>query len=319
MNIYITLDYELFMGNNTGSVENCLKIPVGKLIDIADKHGVKFTFYVDAAYLYRLYQLKGISTRLMSDYDEVCRNIQLLDKMGHDVELHFHPQWLYSNYQDGKWLMDMTHYKLSDMNEDFLQESFCACKKHLDSLLHTPTISYRAGGYSISTYKGFQSLFKKNNIIVDSSVLRDAFCKSEYQSYDYRELPSKTIYRFRSNLTTEDKAGSIIEASISTKKLSGLYYILYRLFVKFRYRQNQSFGDGVSISGGSRSLFSSKRINASIDHYEIFLLKKFLKQSGDLIVIGHPKNQSEDSIKYLDTFIGKTSIKHAYKTIRDLL
>lgn len=318
MNIFITLDYELFMSENTGTVSNCIIKPVETLMEVADKHHVKFTFFVDAAFLYKLHQLKDSCTQVFADYCAVCENIQMLDKCGHDVEMHFHPQWLYSDFVDGKWIMDMNHYKLSDMEETFLYESFDKSKTLLDSLLSTPTVSFRAGGYSLSSLRGYIDLFLRNNITIDSSVLRNAYCNSKYQTYDYVNVPLQTIYKFSNDLCIIDESGSIVEASISTKLLSSLHYILYRLLIKIKYRNNEAMGDGSPIGGEKRKFFSSKRINASIDHYEIFKLKSFLKSSGDLIVMGHPKNQSEESIKYLDKFIASTKEKHNYKTIDEV-
>lgn len=319
MNIYITLDYELFMNNHTGSVEKCLVEPVKRLVEVADRHDVKFTFFVDAAYLYRLSQLKYEHEQINADFKEVCNNIQYLNEKGHDIELHFHPQWLYSDYADGKWTIDMEHYKLSDMEESYLQQTFADSKKLLDSLLDKPSVSYRAGGYSLSTYTGFKSLFKCNAIKIDSSVLRNAFCASKYQAYDYRRIPVDYIYKFEDDLCAKQETGDMLEASISTKLLNPLSYILYRIILKLRYTNNQAFGDGKPTSGGKHSVFSPKRINASIDHYEIFKLKSFLRKTGDLVVIGHPKNQSIDSINYLDQFISKAKAKHTFKTIRELV
>lgn len=318
MNIFITLDYELYMSGNTGTVSNCIIKPVEKLMEVANKHQVKFSFFVDAAFLYRLYQLKDSCTQLFADYRTVCENIQMLDKYGHDVEMHFHPQWLYSDFVDGKWIVDMTHYKISDMDETFLFDVFEKSKMHLDSLLSSPTVSFRAGGYSLSSFAGFMDLFKRNNITIDSSVLRNSYCDSRFQSYNYIDVPIPNIYKISCDLCRKDESGSIVEASISTKRLSGIHYLLYRLLVKIKYWNNDAMGDGASIGGGKRSILSSKLINASIDHYEIYKLKSFLQTTGDLIIIGHPKNQSEDSIKYLDNFIASTKEIHNYRTIEEL-
>ena len=58
MNIYITLDYELFLNDITGDVDHCLITPTQELLKILDKHNVKATFYVDMAYIYRLNELR---------------------------------------------------------------------------------------------------------------------------------------------------------------------------------------------------------------------------------------------------------------------
>jgi hypothetical protein len=44
MNIYITLDYELFFGNNVGTLENCMLKPANEIARIANENGVKLVF-----------------------------------------------------------------------------------------------------------------------------------------------------------------------------------------------------------------------------------------------------------------------------------
>ena len=39
MNIYLTLDYELFMGAQSGSVQNCLIKPMNRLIERTKDYG----------------------------------------------------------------------------------------------------------------------------------------------------------------------------------------------------------------------------------------------------------------------------------------
>ena len=125
MNLFITLDYELFMGVPGTSLKSLVE-PMSKLTKVADKYGVKFVVFVDAAYLYRLHQLKSTCSDLLSEYELVSTNVRELEDDGHDIELHFHPQWLYSDYDNinHKWIMDYEHYKMSDMDR-------CVLEKHL--------------------------------------------------------------------------------------------------------------------------------------------------------------------------------------------
>lgn len=51
MNVFFTIDYELFLGGNTGTVRNCLIRPLNALTELLDKYQIKLTLFVDAAYL----------------------------------------------------------------------------------------------------------------------------------------------------------------------------------------------------------------------------------------------------------------------------
>ena len=58
INCYITLDYELFMGARTGSINNSLIKPMTELDLMLDKYNIRTNLFVDSAYLLRLKQLK---------------------------------------------------------------------------------------------------------------------------------------------------------------------------------------------------------------------------------------------------------------------
>src|SRR5574344_1713483 len=104
MNIYLTLDYELFMGVNSGSVQNCLITPTNKLIEMMDKYKIKATFFVDGCYLLRLKELKDKYEKLNQDWKNITDQLSRLSSEGHDIELHIHPQWYDAKYVKGKWV-----------------------------------------------------------------------------------------------------------------------------------------------------------------------------------------------------------------------
>ena len=152
MNIIITLDYELFLNDITGTVNNCLIKPMQEIQKICEKHDFKLTIFVDAAYLYRLTELKKDYPALEEDYKNTVDNIKWLAKLGHDIQLHIHPQWYYSNYNGKEWILDWDHYKLSDMPRDYAFEVFGKSKELLDSIIEYKTTLFRAGGYSIQDF-----------------------------------------------------------------------------------------------------------------------------------------------------------------------
>ena len=320
MDIFITLDYELYMGKRTGSVENCLLKPVEELLALGLKHKIKFTFFVDAAYLYRLSLLRKDYPTLDCDYRKVCNNIKSIEQQGHDIQLHFHPQWLFSEYDGREWIMNMHYYKISDVEPEYLRIAFSKSKALLESIISKEIIAFRAGGYSLQTFTDYCSLFVENNIKLDSSVLMNSSCKSEFQEYDYSGILDDSIYRFNDDVCKLSKKGIFTEAAIATKTVSFLSYLVYRLFVKIRYRNNDSFGDGLSVvSSRRRKVKLSKQVKASIDHFEVYFLKRFIRRNGNLVVIGHPKNLSVDSIHYLDCIFSKMIGVHRFKTLSELL
>src|SRR5215470_18065767 len=100
MRTLITLDYEVFFGKNTGSVARTLIEPTQALLRVADRHGAKLVFFVDAGFLLRLRAEMGASAALREQHDTVCRQVEALAKAGHEIQLHIHPHWEDSHWSD---------------------------------------------------------------------------------------------------------------------------------------------------------------------------------------------------------------------------
>lgn len=313
MNIYITLDYELFLGSRTGDIQHCLITPMNELSAMVDKYGIKLVLFVDAAYLYRLNELRNSSTRLNEDYLAVCQELKKYNSQGHDIEMHFHPQWIYSDFINDEWRVDLEHYKLSDMDEDLLKKSFIESKKLLDSIIGRKTIAFRAGGYSIQTLMHYSDFLISNGIRFDSSAVRGTFCDSKYQKYDYRTLPYNNVYFFSEDITIEDTNGNLQEYVISTKTYSFLRYLPLRFFTKIGSKKMKRFGNGCSLSAKKKNgLFNERTLLASIDGANVYFLDSIYRQEkklgkNNLIIIGHPKNLSNESICLLERFIKRNN------------
>jgi len=334
MNIFITLDYELFLGDVTGTPENCLIRPMDTLCNSLDKYNIKFIIFVDAVYLLRMFQLKEEHQQVKNDYELVVNHLKQLNAQGHDIQLHFHPQWLYSSWdkKEGRWFLDFDHYKLSDMDKNFAFKSFAEAKDLLDTTIGKKTYAFRAGGYSLETFSNYIELFKKNDIYIDSSVCRLANQKSKYQEYDYRNIPDKIIYKFNDSIKNEHQEGKFLELSISSCKWNPIYYFLVLRPYMMKYRPKIIFKDGVSIVLKEnnkyfkkvKKLFQAKIFQDSIDGpmsnmLNIVYQNTIDQKQDNLVFIGHPKNFSDQSIHNLELFIKNTINKVNYATTKNLL
>ena len=337
MNILITLDYELYLGSKTGTPENCLVRPMAKLTEVLDVHNAKFVIFVDAAYLLRLNQLKDRYAQINNDYVTVSEHIKMLEHNGNDIQLHFHPQWLYSDWSEVEqcWKMDYQHYKLSDMEPSFAHSSFREAKLLLDSLLEHPTRVFRAGGYCLDDFKDFQSLFNENGIIADSSVSRGNYRHSGSHRFDYRKVPKKTIYKFSKSIKEEDCTGRFTELSISNLRMPYLISLFSVRMLKKKYKASSyHYGDGISIGNSVfknneakktvvKRLFSTINYTASLDKDSSTLLMKqytHCKRSNtDLIIVGHPKEATESSVACLESWLENKNEEDKVVTTKDIL
>ena len=110
MRIAITYDYELFFGEITGTTENCILKPTRDLINLGKKTGARFTFFIDVGYLKKLNEFQVQFPELRKDFQNISDQIKALISLGHACELHVHPHWEDSYYENGKWVMVVDRY-----------------------------------------------------------------------------------------------------------------------------------------------------------------------------------------------------------------
>lgn len=312
MDIIFTLDYELFLNDMTGTVGNSLIKPMQAVQKVCERLNFRFTIFVDAAYLYRLTELKDDYPSLEEDYKTVTDNIKWLVSLGHDIQLHIHPQWYYSNYDGKEWILDWDHYKLSDMPRDYAFEVFGKSKDLLDSIIGYKTTLFRAGGFSIQDFD-YSRCFKQYGIIGDSSVLPGDKVRKKTHSYDYKKS-LRRVYKFTDNIDVAQQDGTFWEFPIST---AGSWNVIKYLHEKKKNgaKIKEKWGDGgdkpfpslmakLKAKLPSFSLF--KYPFASIDGFCVFWLEdvyRYSKKYECMTVIGHPKNFSPSSFPHLEKFI----------------
>lgn len=231
--------------------------------------------------------------------------------------------------------MDRDHYKLSDMPYDDLIYYFPKAKNLLDSILVKPTLAYRAGVYSLTSLEGYYDLLKENDIQIDSSVNSRGKVIGKYQTYDYSKTPKHSIWRFKNNVENIVNHGGLIELPISSSpKFIGIIYMLKKLSLMKRFGKDHrwSYGTGetsflsptVKYLEYFKKLILGKSFPASMDFYMSEnmenLYKFFHKQNRrNMVIVGHPKNASPESIDVLERFLKKIKSSDTVLTFRDLL
>ena len=329
MNIYITLDYELFLGPKTGSVENCLITPTYNLCKVVEKYNVKMVFFIDVLYLLKLEQYSNINHKLQEDYNKIIKQLKFLHKEGHDIQLHIHPQWYYSTYDmlEKCWKLDFKHYSISDCLFDDVKEMFINGCKFIYDIIGTYPTAYRAGGYSFMNSKQFIDFLTSLGIVKDSSVIMGEKSNSLFQKYDYSNVRNSSIYNFSNDVVTPDSNGIMTEYPITTIKTKLIIRSLVNRFIRYRYgklvRRN---GDGIGVGAinlnkPKNNILSNITLRASIDLINAFWLKyiyRKLRKKGEntMVIIGHPKNISNYSFIALDKFLGVVNEDDLIKTFK---
>jgi hypothetical protein len=325
MNIFLTLDYELFFGEKTGTVRKCLIDPTDAMLQIAENHNVKLVFFVDIGYVSRMHELLLDAPELIEDLELVNNHLKLLHSKGHDLQLHIHPHWESSTFENGEWKINSKgKYKLSDYSKAEARQIILKYASVLESIKGVKANAFRAGGWCIQPFEHISDGLNDAGIRIDSSVFAGGkFTSGEY-SFDFSAAPSKDRYRFNSDVCKEED-GPFTEYPISSRRYSPLFY--WRLYILGRLNPNdhKMLGDGLFLAqpGRKKSVLTSYTWNhVSCDGYYASVLnsvaKEFrMKGKENLVIIGHPKSFTRFSLKKMDSFIRNHSRTNHFKTFAE--
>lgn len=329
MKILLTLDYELFLGEQTGTVERCLVQPMRNLLKQIEGMDVHFTIFVDAAYLYRLNELSGKYPALAADYETLTAELQALAKSGHDIQLHIHPQWYYSSFDGKNWILDQKHYKLVDVPTNQMAEWFRESKDLLDGIVGKKTHAFRAGGFSAQPFVNIKPLFETNGITVDSSACPGTKYDSNHQRYDYTSCPNKAMYHFEDDLDIIAGNGRFTEIPLTMYPVSPTFYWKLVLNRLLKSAKHVTIGDGYTVKTTTDSIverLTKKSLSlTTIDGMKIRYLYNSLcyskRQGRDIIcVIGHPKLATPYSVSEFGNFCRKALKEgHEFIVVSDLI
>jgi hypothetical protein len=321
MDIFITLDYEIYFGRKHGTVDRCIIEPTNQLIAIAAKHNVRFSFFVDCGFILKLDEFRTKYPVLEKDYSAIVNQVKSLASANHDIQLHIHPHWEDSYYDGSNWIIKTERYKLADFSDADAAQIVQRYVNDINAIAGKKVFVNRAGGWCIQPFEKVRKTFMENGVTVDSSVFRNGSNLATPYNYDFTDAPEKTSWTFDSNPIREQANGPFKEVAISSIKVSPLFY--WKLFLNGRLNPalRKPLGDGQPIaSPGYRKklLTAFTQQPVSIDGDNVKLLTKAMKQTAKLgqefVIMGHPKALSPFSLKALDKFIGQQKSQHHFVT-----
>lgn len=325
MKIFITFDYELFFGKNSGTVENSIIKPTEELIKLGDKYNVNFIFFVDSGFLIKLDEFRKKFSVLDKDYKKIINQIKKLVNKGHEVQLHIHPHWENSFFNGKKWIFDTTKYRLHQFKQNEIMDIVYRYKKILSEITGENIFAYRAGGWSIQPFIKIKEALKKHNIYLDSTVFYGGYNKSETHFIDFRKAPFKDSWKFEDDVLIEEKKGFFTEIPITSWYYSPLFFWKFAYTKKLNKFKHKIFGDGSPIGASKKDiikmLMKGGFAPVSTDGYKSVILQKAFnfyqkKNFQYFVTIGHPKALSIFSLKNLEFFIRENKNKiYVYKDI----
>jgi len=301
--VVLTFDYELFLGNDSGSVYHTLLAPTHAVIQLLQHYNAKAIFFVDASYLLALkaYNHKELKV--------IASQLQALVALDCSIELHLHPQWRDAVPKGDKWeFRSFEHYRLHSLSREEIRHLFRESICLLSEITGYKPIAFRAGGWSITPFGMLKEAFIENGIKIDMSVL-PGFSKDALplHFYHFLDVPSKVSYRFENEVTQEVKNGSFLEIPVTTFTMYGVDLAFNKILNKIN--QEKSFGDGKSLPsaemGGNllKRLFHKNMRKATIENQSYSMFRKSLHKIENrelLSYVMHPKMLSQTSLKNLE-------------------
>jgi hypothetical protein len=331
--LLITFDYELFLGERSGNVQQCLIDPTDKLLASLGKYAFKALFFIDTVYILHLKEMAEKHRVARADLDAITRQLIQLVKNGHEIHPHIHPHWMDATYDPviNEWsLREKRYYTFASISNDMQKNLFEQSVNFIRSVLNLANSnqsvdSYRAGGWSIQPFENFRPFFIQYGIKHEWSVIPGKYQLSDAHGFDFREAPIiRRIYRFDTDPCHSNINGPFTEWTISSItmnrfekwidfKVSGL---LQRLGKRAAFK-GRTVSSVISDQGDNRIRKNQKRIIASFEGLNPFTLKKYLsaiRKARYFQFISHPKLISPYEFKMIEKLFRKLKRGNDIKT-----
>jgi hypothetical protein len=218
----ITFDYELSLGRNFLPPEKVLFEPTQDVLNLCAKLSCPVTFFPDvcSVWVHRKYGLDEYANLFESQMKETLR-------MGNDVQLHLHPHWLGSSYENGQWLISTDKMFLHELEFGNGPNSAGALVargvKYLNDLLSPSKSDYncfafRAAGSALQPHeREIISALLDNGIKMDVSVTKFLTLNLDTVKIDYTNVPSSSLWRMSPESGIEvDASSGLLEVPIAT-------------------------------------------------------------------------------------------------------
>jgi len=307
--IITSLDYELF-GDGSGDVQREQIITTEHLANIYDLYGAKLTIMFEYGQ-FRVYEkFAKFNHKYTQDNNRIKEQLVNLVKKGHDVQLHYHPQWHYAKYNEINKKIDVNldYIDISSLSQSELEEVLKEGKAFLEELLkpidsNYECIAFRAGSWAVKDEAKLISALKSAGFKADSSVVPNVEFESCKISFKYDNSPSEYKYWFCDDKISKEGEGDLIEIPNYTikDKFAFLNYFNMKYFLS---RKVSSHFYKVKVSEKKLNKFQKIKKILSRDYYmadiNTMSYKTLIKmvdrvinsKSNDVIpimFIGHPK------------------------------
>jgi hypothetical protein len=288
LKILLSFDHELSLGGAASWARNMFE-PTDRLLELAGELQVPITLFTDicCARQFRQWDPEGF-------FQPYRRQIASAVAQGHDVQLHLHPHWFDSQFQDGRFI-PASSYSLGSFHDrpwphnisgiiaggiELLDE---LCSPHTDYRC----VAYRAGGFSLSpnTEQILAALYD-HGIRIESTIAKGFQFRCDMWQVDFRNMPGEANWYIAPQGPLDEPAETgLYEIPIAARPRNpwnNLPFLWQR--ISRRYRRYDS--GGWSIDSGRLSVTEK--------------LKRLLPRSAWMLGFDHFTDNVEDLMKTLN-------------------
>ena len=325
--IYLNLafDHELSLGGGVRSYEENLLAPTRALLDLAATLEVPITLFTDVLCGIRFRECEPAG--FGRDFEQ---QLQAAAGTGQDVQLHLHPHWLDSRFENGRFV-PCERYSLHDfrhsdewggidgivgMGVDYLEEVVRPVNSAYEVL------AFRAGGLVIepSTHEIAESLASRG-VRYDSSVAPGYRFETQISKVDFSRVPSSPNWPLESSAITE-----IPIATAPRNTLNNLPALARRILRRSEapcaggfplYDASSGLLDKAARLFPRSAWFLSFDLYWASGPYLVSLLDRYLAgrdcgEGEDIFVstLSHPKSMGAGGLRVMEEFVGAARTKY---------
>ena len=118
--LIFTLDYEIH-GNGSGEFENWAYFPTAQMLNVFDAYGAKLTIMAEMGHYWAMKRYKDLFARNIFLFESQLKNAI---ERGHDVQFHFHPQWIDAKFENGSWHLDFSRKTIERLCNNYNEAYF---------------------------------------------------------------------------------------------------------------------------------------------------------------------------------------------------
>lgn len=236
--IVITNDYEVF-GNGSGDIFESLILPTNNLLDIADKYQIPVTLMAEMAEILvfkerqNSFRVKGVA----SNYQIIKQNLIEAMLRGHDIQLHFHPQFVDNFGVDSETIfINELKLNISTLSKEEIKEYLIKAIAELQDILVPIDINYkcrvfRAGYLAMQPESNLLQVLSDIGILIDTTVAPGCYLESRLVNFNYTHVPNLPFWRIK-NSVNEISQDGLLEVPITTVK-----YGLFKKAISYMLRK----------------------------------------------------------------------------------